>query len=81
MAKVKVFQNLYAEVLENEINEFIKSYEVDSIIDIKFSTSAVAIPDDHGIYDPMSLYSALVHYQEAVEPPFKDGTHPAFQRG
>ncbi|WP_081759020.1 sporulation protein Cse60 [Paenibacillus graminis] len=80
MNKVKIYHNIYAEPLESEINEFINGDEVETVLDIKFSTAAIAMPDDRGIVDPLPLYSALVYYQQKANKPI-DGSHPAFGRG
>lgn len=68
MAKVKVFSEDTSVSLEESINEFLKSDEVGSIIDIKFSTSAIALPDSHGIVDPFPLFAALIYYEETFTP-------------
>ncbi|AIQ63900.1 hypothetical protein PSTEL_13215 [Paenibacillus stellifer] len=69
MPKVKIFYSESPERLEDDINEFLNGGEVSDVIDIKFSTSAVALPDErHGTADPMGLFSALVFYREKIEP-------------
>jgi hypothetical protein len=64
MEKVKVFAEENAYSLEIAINEFITSDEVNKLIDIKYSTNVIPVPDRHGIVDPVALFSALVIYEK-----------------
>ena len=60
MKKVKIFARRSFDALETEINEFISSPRVQEILDIKYSTSTVALSDGS-----LDLYSALIYYEAA----------------
>ena len=59
--KVKLFDESHEKDLENEINKFIESSDID-VIDIKFSTSCTLYSEEQ-IY----CFSALVMYNKIKE--------------
>ena len=59
--KVKVIDESHEKDLENEINKFIESSDID-VIDIKFSTSCTLYSEEQ-IY----CFSALIMYNKVTE--------------
>ncbi len=61
-AKVKVFYEDYAHVLENAINDFLQKIDVRQIIKTEYSTGVSA-----GQYNTIRSHSVIIYYVELAD--------------